>query len=198
MRGLMLARASLRPDVREDAAMRISAKADYAVRAAMGLALVGGSAKAEHIAQRHAIPLKFLEKILFDLRHAGLVATRRGPEGGYWLARDPAQITVADVLRAVDGPLADVHGLAPEDVEYEEGFAALQKVWVAVRTNLRTVLESITIADLAGRHAAARGRAAHARARLLGPCAAARSGAEAPPAWRASPAAGRRARTRPP
>ena len=84
------------------------------------------------------IPLKFLEKILFDLRHAGLVATRRGPEGGYWLARDPAEITVADVLRAVDGPLADVHGLAPEDVEYEEGFAALQKVWVAVRTSLRS------------------------------------------------------------
>ena len=109
-----------------------------------------GPAKAEHIAQRHAIPLKFLEKILFDLRHAGLVATRRGPEGGYWLARDPAEITVADVLRAVDGPLADVHGLAPEDVEYEEGFAALQKVWVAVRTSLRSVLESVTIADLAG------------------------------------------------
>ena len=130
--------------------MRISAKADYAVRAATGLALVGGPAKAEHIAQRHAIPLKFLEKILFDLRHAGLVATRRGPEGGYWLARDPAEITVADVLRAVDGPLADVHGLAPEDVEYEEGFAALQKIWVAVRTSLRSVLESVTIADLAG------------------------------------------------
>ncbi len=129
--------------------MRISAKADYAVRAAMGLALVGGAAKAEQLAQRHDIPLKFLEKILFDLRHAGLVATRRGPEGGYWLARDAAEITVADVLRAVDGPLADVHGLAPEDVEYEEGFAALQKVWVAVRTNLRTVLEGITIADLA-------------------------------------------------
>jgi Rrf2 family protein len=130
--------------------MRISAKADYAVRAAMGLALVDGPAKAEHIAHRHGIPLKFLEKILFDLRHAGLVATRRGPEGGYWLARDAAEITVADVLRAVDGPLADVHGLAPEDVEYEEGFAALQKVWVAVRTNLRSVLEAITIADLAG------------------------------------------------
>jgi Rrf2 family protein len=130
--------------------MRISAKADYAVRAAMGLALVDGPVKAEHLAHRHAIPLKFLEKILFDLRHAGLVATRRGPEGGYWLARDPGEITVADVLRAVDGPLADVHGLAPEDVEYEEGFAALQKVWVAVRTNLRTVLEGITIADLAG------------------------------------------------
>ena len=129
--------------------MRISAKADYAVRAAIGLALVDGPAKAEHVAQRHAIPLKFLEKILFDLRHAGLVATRRGPEGGYWLAKDPAEITVADILRAVDGPLADVHGLAPEDVEYEEGFAVLQKVWIAVRTNLRSVLEAITIADLA-------------------------------------------------
>jgi Rrf2 family protein len=130
--------------------MRISAKADYAVRAAMGLALVDGPSKAEHLAHRHAIPLKFLEKILFDLRHAGLVRTRRGPEGGYWLARDPAEITVADVLRAVDGPLADVHGLAPEDVSYEEGFAALQKVWVAVRASLRSVLESVTIADLAG------------------------------------------------
>jgi Rrf2 family protein len=130
--------------------MRISAKADYAVRAAMGLSLVGGPVKAEHLAHRHGIPLKFLEKILFDLRHAGLVATRRGPDGGYWLAKDASEITVADILRAVDGPLADVHGLAPEDVEYEEGFAALQKVWVAVRTNLRSVLEGITIADLAG------------------------------------------------
>jgi Rrf2 family protein len=128
--------------------MRISAKADYAVRAAIGLALVDGPAKAEHVAQRHGIPLKFLEKILFDLRHAGLVATRRGPEGGYWLARDPDEITVADVLRAVDGPLADVHGLAPESVDYEEGFQVLQKVWVAVRTSLRSVLESVTIADL--------------------------------------------------
>jgi Rrf2 family protein len=130
--------------------VRISAKADYAVRAAMGLSLVDGPAKAEHIASRHGIPLKFLEKILFDLRHAGLVATRRGPEGGYWLARDAADISVADVMRAVDGPLADVHGVAPEDVEYEEGFAALQRVWIAVRTNLRSVLESISIADLAG------------------------------------------------
>jgi Rrf2 family protein len=129
--------------------VRISAKADYAVRAAMGLALVDGHVKAELLAQRHGIPLKFLEKILFDLRHAGLVATRRGPDGGYWLARAASEITVADVLRAVDGPLADVHGLAPEDVEYEERFAALQKVWVAVRTNLRSVLEGITIADLA-------------------------------------------------
>lgn len=129
--------------------MRISAKADYAVRAAMGLSLVDGAAKAEHIAQRHGIPLKFLERILFELRHAGLVASRRGPDGGYWLARDAAEITVADVLRAVDGPLADVHGLAPEAVEYEEGFAALQTVWVAVRASLRDVLESVTIADVA-------------------------------------------------
>ena len=128
--------------------MRISAKADYAVRAAVGLARVDGIAKAEQIAERHAIPLKFLEKILYDLRHAGLVATRRGPEGGYWLARDPAQITVADVLRAVDGPLADVHGLAPEDVAYEESFRALQSVWIAVRASLRGVLEEVTIADL--------------------------------------------------
>ena len=130
--------------------MRISAKADYEVRAAMGLSLVEGPVKAEHLAHRHGIPLKFLEKILFDLRHAGLVATRRGPEGGYRLAKDASEITVADILRAVDGPLADVHGLAPEEVEYEEGFAALQRVWVAVRTNLRSVLEGITIADVAG------------------------------------------------
>jgi Rrf2 family protein len=132
--------------------VRISAKADYAVRAAIGLALADGTARAEQIATRHAIPLKFLERILYDLRRAGMVSSRRGPEGGYTLARDPEEITVADVIRAVDGPLADVHGLAPEAVEYEEGFEVLQRVWVAVRANLRAVLEGITIADLvAGR-----------------------------------------------
>jgi Rrf2 family protein len=128
--------------------MRISAKADYAVRAAIALAIVDGPAKAEQVAERHGIPTKFLERILYDMRRGGLVATRRGREGGYWLARSPAEITVADVLRAVDGPLADVHGVAPEDVRYEEPFTALTEVWVAVRANLRSVLESVTIADL--------------------------------------------------
>jgi Rrf2 family protein len=129
--------------------MRISAKADYAVRAAVGLARAEGSMKAELVAQGQDIPLRFLEKILYDMRHAGLVATRRGPEGGYRLARDPADITVADVLRAVDGPLADVHGTAPEDLEYGAGLEVLQEVWVAVRANLRAVLEAVTVADLA-------------------------------------------------
>ena len=135
--------------VGENPRMRISAKADYAVRAAVGLALAGETARAEQIATAHAIPLKFLERILYDLRRAGMVASRRGPEGGYLLARPPEEITLADVIRAVDGPLADVHGQAPEAVSYEGDLEALQHVWIAVRASLRAVLEQVTIADLA-------------------------------------------------
>jgi Rrf2 family protein len=132
--------------------MRISAKADYAVQAAVGLATVGEVTRAEQIAERYAIPLKFLERILHELRHAGIVGSRRGPDGGYFLARDADAITIADVIRAVDGPLADVHGLAPEAVEYDGSLAVLQEIWIAVRANLRAVLEAVTIADLvAGR-----------------------------------------------
>jgi Rrf2 family protein len=132
--------------------MRISAKADYAVRAAIHLA--GNAAgerptKGEAIATTQGIPMKFLENILGDLRHAGLVRSQRGADGGYWLNRPPAEISVADVIRAVDGPLASVRGQRPEDVPYTGSAEPLQRVWIAVRHNLRAVLETVTLADLA-------------------------------------------------
>ena len=100
--------------------MRVSAKADYAIRAAVELAAAGdGPIKGERIAQAQEIPLNFLENILVDLRNAGLVASRRGAEGGYWLARPAGEITLADVIRAVDGPLANVRGVRSEQVEYD-------------------------------------------------------------------------------
>jgi len=130
--------------------MRISAKADYAVRAAIELAAAGdGPVKGERIAQAQDIPLKFLENILGDMRHAGLVRSQRGIEGGYWLNRPAAAITVADVIRAVEGPLASVRGQRPEDVGYDGSAAALQDVWIAVRASLRAVAERVTLADLA-------------------------------------------------
>src|SRR5947207_9318295 len=123
--------------------MRISAKADYAVRAAIELAAAGGErpVKGERIAQAQDIPLKFLENILGDMRHAGLVRSQRGADGGYWLNRPPAAVTVADVIRAVEGPLASVRGQRPEDVGYAGNAAALQDVWIAVRASLRAVAE---------------------------------------------------------
>lgn len=130
--------------------MRISAKADYAVRAAIELAAAGeGPVKGERIAQAQDIPLKFLENILGDMRHAGLVRSQRGSDGGYWLNRPPAAITVADIIRAVEGPLASVRGQRPEDVGYDGNAAALQDVWIAVRASLRAVAERVTLADLA-------------------------------------------------
>lgn len=130
--------------------MRISAKADYAVRAAAELAAAGdGPTKGEAIARAQDIPLKFLENILGDLRHAGLVRSQRGSEGGYWLNRPAVEISVADVIRAVEGPLASVRGQRPEDIDYVGAAAALDEVWFAVRANLRAVVESVTLADLA-------------------------------------------------
>jgi Rrf2 family protein len=130
--------------------MRISAKADYAVRAAVELASAGdGPTKGDAIARAQAIPVKFLENILADLRHAGLVRSQRGAEGGYWLARPAAEITVADVIRAVEGPLASVRGQPPEHVAYEGAAAPLAQVWIAVRANLRKVVEVVTLADIA-------------------------------------------------
>jgi len=137
--------------------MRISARADYAVRAAVELAAAGeGPTKGEAIAQAQAIPLKFLENILGDLRHAGIVRSQRGAEGGYWLARPAADVTIADVIRAVDGPLASVHGGRPEDVAYEGAAAPLVQVWIAVRASLRSVVERVTLADVAAAHLPAR------------------------------------------
>jgi Rrf2 family protein len=130
--------------------MRISAKADYAVRAAVELATRGaGPSKGELIADAQDIPLKFLENILGELRHAGIVRSQRGTEGGYWLARPPEEITIADVIRAVEGPLASVRGESPESLAYSGSAAPLLKLWVAVRANLREVLESVTIGDVA-------------------------------------------------
>jgi Rrf2 family protein len=130
--------------------MRVSAKADYAIRAAIELAVVAPEQiKGERLAALQSIPHKFLENILVDLRHGGLVASQRGAEGGYRLARDPAEITVADVIRAVDGPLAAVRGEPPESLAYPGAAEHLVEVWIAVRSSLRSVLERITIADLA-------------------------------------------------
>src|SRR5579862_9646570 len=131
--------------------MRVSAKADYAVRAMVELAAGGaGPVKADRIAQAQEIPLKFLENIMSDLRNGGLVRSQRGVEGGYWLARPAAEITLAQVIRAVDGPLANVRGGRPEDVSYSGSAEPLREVWIAVRASLRKVLEAVTIADVAG------------------------------------------------
>jgi Rrf2 family protein len=131
--------------------MRISAKADYAVRAVAELAAADGDkpVKAERIATAQGIPLNFLENILGELRHAGVVRSHRGAEGGFRLAKPADQLTVADVIRAVEGPLASVRGGPPEDAEYEGAASSLPRVWIAVRANLRRVLEQVTIADLA-------------------------------------------------
>jgi Rrf2 family protein len=132
--------------------MRISAKADYAVRAAAELAAAearGRPVKGEQLAAAQGIPQKFLENILADLRHAGLVRTRRGAKGGYALTRPASEISVAEVLRAVEGPLAAVQGVRPESLHYGGAAARLPEVWVALRANLRSVLEHVTLADLA-------------------------------------------------
>jgi Rrf2 family protein len=129
--------------------VRTTAKADYAVRAAVELAAVGGLVNAEQIAQAQDIPLNFLENILRDLRRAGIVESRRGQAGGYALARPAEQISVADVIRAVEGPLANVRGQAPETLAYPGAAEKLRDVWVALRANIRAVLEGVTLADVA-------------------------------------------------
>ena len=130
--------------------MRVSAKADYALRAAIELAAAGdGPVKGERIAQAQEIPLKFLENILVELRHAGIVRSQRGVEGGYWLARPAEEVSLAEVIRAVEGPIANVRGIGPQDVEYAGAAGPLREVWIAVRASLRSVLEETTLADLA-------------------------------------------------
>ena len=131
--------------------MRISAKADYAVRAVVELAADSGErpVKAERIANAQEIPLNFLENILGELRHAGIVRSHRGADGGFRLAKDAEQITIADVIRAVEGPLASVRGGPPEDQAYQGAAEALLRVWIAVRANLRGVVEEVTVADVA-------------------------------------------------
>jgi Rrf2 family protein len=129
--------------------MRVSAKADYAVRAAAELAAAEeGPIKGERLADAQDIPLQFLEHILLELKHAGIVRARRGAKGGYWLARPAEEVTIADVVRAVEGPIAHVQSAPPESIEYRGNAEHLQEVWIAVRASLRTVLEHVTLADL--------------------------------------------------
>jgi Rrf2 family protein len=131
--------------------MRVSAKADYAVRAAAELAAAEeGPVKGEKLADAQDIPLQFLEHILLELKHAGIVRARRGAKGGYWLARPADEVTIADIVRAVEGPIAHVQSAPPESIEYRGNAEHLQEVWIAVRASLRTVLEHVTLADLVG------------------------------------------------
>jgi len=129
--------------------MRVSATADYVVRAAAELAAAEeGPIKGERLADAQDIPLQFLEHILLELKHAGIVRARRGAKGGYWLARPAEEVTIADIVRAVEGPIAHVQSAPPESIEYRGNAAHLQEVWIAVRASLRTVLEHVTLADL--------------------------------------------------
>jgi Rrf2 family protein len=133
--------------------VRISAKTDYALRAAIELAAMDadGPVKGELIATAQGIPLRFLENILGDLRNAGIVESRRGVEGGYLLARPANEIALADVVRAVDGPLANVAGTRPNMLQYEGATEQLREIWVGVRAALRGVLEETTLADVANK-----------------------------------------------
>src|SRR3954465_5983897 len=129
--------------------MQVSAKADYALRALSELASVGGGPlKGAHLSSVQAIPPKFLENILIELRNAGIVQSHRGADGGYRLARAASAINLAEIIRAVDGPLANVRGMRPEEVEYQGSAEHLVEVWIAVRASLRSVLEHVTLEDL--------------------------------------------------
>jgi Rrf2 family protein len=146
--------------------VRVSAKVDYAVRAAVELAAAqesGRPVKAEAIARAQSIPVKFLENILQGLRSARVVESRRGPEGGHLLARPAAEISIADVIRAIDGPLGSVGGRPPEDLAFPGAAEPMRDVWVAARSGLRAVLERVTLADVAsGRLPDAVGELTHA------------------------------------
>ena len=131
--------------------MHVTAKADYALRAVVELA---GSSQAsprkvDEIAKAQAIPVSFLENILTQLRSAGIVRSQRGPEGGYWLARPPDDVNLAQIIRAVEGPLVGVRGQRPEEVAYTGTAESLQQVWIALRANLRKVLEHVTVDQVA-------------------------------------------------
>jgi Rrf2 family protein len=137
--------------MRENHRMHVTAKADYAVRAVIELA---GSAqdaprKVDQVAQAQGIPVSFLENILTQLRSSGIVRSQRGPEGGYWLAKPPEEVNLAQIIRAVEGPLVGVRGQRPEEIEYAGSAESLKEVWIALRANLRKVLEQVTVADVA-------------------------------------------------
>jgi Rrf2 family protein len=132
--------------------MRVSAKVDYALRAVAELAAAPpGHVTAERLASAQEIPLKFLENILLELRRAEIVASQRGAEGGYRLAKPAEEVSLADVIRAVEGPIATVRGARPEEVEYAGAATALRDVWIDLRTSMRGVLETTSLADLVRR-----------------------------------------------
>jgi len=133
--------------------VRLSARVDYALRAVAELASAGGGpdkpVTADQLARAQAIPPKFLESILLQLRRGSIVNAQRGPEGGYWLARPAASISLADVIRVIDGPLANVRGQRPETLGYQGSAQALREVWIALRASEREILELVTVADVA-------------------------------------------------
>ncbi len=130
--------------------VRVSLRVDYAVRALLEMTSAPDDMiKLDQIALAQHIPPRFLEHILTDLRRSGLITSQRGADGGYRLARRPTTITVADVIRAVEGPLADVGDQAPEEVSYPAPATALRDVWVAMRASMRTVLEHVSLAQIA-------------------------------------------------
>ncbi len=131
--------------------MRISARADYAVRAALQLASSGadGPLKAEAIADAQDIPHKFLESILNDMRRGGLVVSQRGGNGGYRLAKPADSISIADVIRVVEGPLVSVRGVRPPELSYSGPAESLLPLWIALRSNVRQILEGVSLADVA-------------------------------------------------
>jgi Rrf2 family protein len=133
--------------------VRLNARVDYALRAVVELAAVGGTADrpitAERLATAQEIPPKFLESILLQLRRAGIVHSQRGPEGGYWLARPAEDISLADVIRVIDGPLANIRGQRPENLGYTGAAEALQEVWIALRASEREILDLVTVAQVA-------------------------------------------------
>lgn len=131
--------------------MQVSAKSDYALRALIEIARDAGPTPvpAERLGRRQSIPTAFLQAILADLRRAGIVRSVRGHGGGWLLAVPPDSVSVADVIRAVDGPLVSVHGERPERVQYQDSASVLQPVWIAARSGLREILEGVTLDDLA-------------------------------------------------
>jgi Rrf2 family protein len=130
--------------------MHVTAKADYAVRAVIELAdsKPDSPRKVDDVAQAQGIPVSFLENILTQLRSTGLVRSQRGPEGGYWLAQPAEEVSLAQIIRAIEGPLVGVRGQRPEEIEYRGSAESLQQVWIALRSNLRKVLENVSVADV--------------------------------------------------
>ena len=128
--------------------MRLSARADYALRAAVELAAADDRVTAERLSEAQDIPGPFLETILTQLRRSNIVRCQRGPDGGFWLARPAGEISLAEIIRAIDGQLLGVRGERPEDVSYRGAAEPLQRVWVALRDNERALLESISLGDV--------------------------------------------------